>query len=702
MDSDFEFTVQNERRLQIAHGSPASPSRFPYAAMIAFQDNLYNQVHVCGGTMIHPHWLITAASCLGRSDRLFISVGDTRVHPMDLIRQEEADLVQAHFVYDLFHGNLAEGNDLGLLYLRTPQGTIFPSLPVNESSLDIGENLVGLGRGITDINSYFSEYLQVASGLQYENLDTCRNQTNGNPSNIEDNIICVTGPTQRQTICRGDEGGALLQVDPDSYAEENSHQLVEGGGDPENDVLYGIASFGPEDCGSNGPSFYTNIFSYLQWINNTMTNYSPPPPTVNNNAYSEQEVPEEDNNRNTLLLGLLLTGGIVLVLVIAALVYRWSRYSPSGCLNSNRAVANVVPSRERSENKPNHNSVIKVSPFLASYSRDSTAPSSSDNHMLIETLNTNINVELTGKKIGSGAFGHVQEGIYTDNEGISHLVAVKSVKLEVEDSRSALLNEMQIFERVGRHPNIVQCFGGKLDSSSDDPTGYYLIEELMVCDLGSFFRTPGLRQKLTFREFLQIFYGIVNGLQHLHNCDVIHFDLKPSNILLDENNNPKLADFGCSRKRAHSYITAGARGTMAYMAPELWLLGIYAKKAQVRAEKLDVFSYGVVMWETLTNRTPLDPLNFQELLSTVTSQDLESSSAPETSGTDISEDFRTHRFPLMNETCPAELRELMWNCLNYFNELRPNLIEIKTRIEQMFHADWVDQNINEVCVLPSN
>lgn len=103
----------------------------------------------------------------------------------------------------------------------------------------------------------------------------------------------------------------------------------------------------------------------------------------------------------------------------------------------------------------------------------------------------------------------------------------------------------------------------------------------MMTDLGKFVKNTSNRCQLTYRQLLNIFRGVVCGLEHLHANQIVHFDLKPGNILLDENLTPKLADFGCSKERAKTYITAAVRGTIAYMAPELWLLALYVKNAQV-------------------------------------------------------------------------------------------------------------------------
>eukprot|EP00210_Caulerpa_lentillifera_P007167 g6857.t1 len=702
----FQSTSLNsDRTLKIAYGvsSPSRISRFPYSALIAFKESSSSgRIGICGGTMIHPQWLLTAATCIGVNRQLFVSIGEAKLNPEELINHKDADIVQEHFVHPSIETNPTNGVDLGLLYLKTPQESPVPRLPVDESSLAFGLKLVGLGRGITDINAYFSNSLRVASSFIYLELETCMQQWNRTKDASKDDnvdsyrhVICVGGLVfdGSQGICLGDEGGPLLQVEPESYDLEEANRIVKG--DPANDVLYGVAAFGPEDCGAESISLYTRIHPHLDWINHTIANYTPDVSTRSNNS-AVFENKEETEDADWRFFACISAPCLVFAALIAGILcHKTSAFSVLARKGSNGAQSTVVCTAISHHPLP-RSATVQISPFLASTIHQSTtdlsrSSSFSQSTLVSDTLSSNISVELLGKRIGSGAFGHVEEGVYVDEEGTRLQVAVKSNNLESEDSKTALMNEMRVFERVGLHPNIVRCYGGKLHSSLDDPTGYYLIEERMEWDLGKFYKSQ--RQELTFKQFLEIFHGIAKGLEHLHNCDVIHFDLKPSNILLDGNYVPKLADFGCSKKRAHSYITAAARGTMAYMAPELWLLGMYVKKAQVRAEKLDVFSYGVVMWETLTGQSPVDPLNVQELLNTCNAQDPGSMILQDRSEIEMNDDFRTNRFPLVEDRCPVEVKELMWDCLSYFNDFRPDVSGIKQSIEKMFKAKWVDQKI---------
>lgn len=91
---------------------------------------------------------------------------------------------------------------------------------------------------------------------------------------IDQNVICVypslsyEGP---RTICDGDEGGPLLFLDVSTFDDQSI--LTFSRGQPSNDIVYGIASFGPPECGIDDVSVYTNIATYRNWIENTISTF---------------------------------------------------------------------------------------------------------------------------------------------------------------------------------------------------------------------------------------------------------------------------------------------------------------------------------------------------------------------------------------------------------------------------------------------
>lgn len=94
---------------------------------------------------------------------------------------------------------------------------------------------------------------------------------------------------------------------------------------------------------------------------------------------------------------------------------------------------------------------------------------------------------------------------------------------------------------------------------------------------------------------------------YLHSSDIVHRDLKSHNILLDENNNIKLCDFGLARPKTDlNSGSAKFSGTPAYMAPEILQKKNYD-------EKVDVFAFGTLIWEILTRKIPHEGVEIGEL-----------------------------------------------------------------------------------------
>ncbi|CAD7698689.1 unnamed protein product [Ostreobium quekettii] len=111
----------------------------------------------------------------------------------------------------------------------------------------------------------------------------------------------------------------------------------------------------------------------------------------------------------------------------------------------------------------------------------------------------------------------------------------------------------------------------------------------------------------TCMDILRIGLDVARGMSHLHDNGVTHFDIKPSNILLDREDGAKLADFTCSRRKLTSTISAEGRGTLGYVAPEILKHALRKgrfcaqdPKPHFPAEKIDVYSFGKVLLKCLT------------------------------------------------------------------------------------------------------
>ncbi|XP_031256856.1 PR5-like receptor kinase, partial [Pistacia vera] len=203
------------------------------------------------------------------------------------------------------------------------------------------------------------------------------------------------------------------------------------------------------------------------------------------------------------------------------------------------------------------------------------------------------------EKLGEGGYGGVYKGKLLDGRN----VAVKVLK-EAKGNGEEFINEVASIIRTS-HVNIVALLGFCFEGSKRA-----LVYEFMPNgSLEKFIYEKSMEtnQKLTWETLYQIAVGIARGLEYLHRgCStrILHFDIKPHNILLDEEFCPKISDFGlakiCLKKESIISLT-GARGTIGYIAPE-----VVSRNFGEVSHKSDVYSYGMMVLEMVGGRKNVD------------------------------------------------------------------------------------------------
>ncbi|KAJ3702334.1 hypothetical protein LUZ61_006039 [Rhynchospora tenuis] len=193
------------------------------------------------------------------------------------------------------------------------------------------------------------------------------------------------------------------------------------------------------------------------------------------------------------------------------------------------------------------------------------------------------------EEVGRGCSGAVYWGILDDKR----VVAVKKLN-DVTQGEELFVAEVSVIGHIN-HMNLVRMFG--LCSERKHQLIIYEYMENQSLDKFLFNNNTTLQ----WRQRFKIALGTAKGLAYLHHeCLewIIHCDVKPENILLTRDFDPKIADFGLSKlsKRDGSgFRTSHMRGTMGYMAPE-WALHLPI------TSKVDVYSYGVVLLEIVMGR----------------------------------------------------------------------------------------------------
>ncbi|KAK6939290.1 Serine-threonine/tyrosine-protein kinase, catalytic domain [Dillenia turbinata] len=194
-------------------------------------------------------------------------------------------------------------------------------------------------------------------------------------------------------------------------------------------------------------------------------------------------------------------------------------------------------------------------------------------------------------KIASGYCGDLYKGTFHGQD-----VAIKLLKAEhfSENIQKEFSQEVYIMRRV-LHNNIVRFVG----ACTRPPILCIVTEYMSGGSLYDFLH----KQNGAFRlpSLLRVATDVSMAMEYLHKNNIIHRDLKAANLLMDEKKVVKVADFGVSRVRAQSGVMTAETGTYRWMAPEVIEHKTYD-------HKVDVFSFGIVLWELLTGKLPYEHL----------------------------------------------------------------------------------------------
>ncbi|GMJ10096.1 hypothetical protein like AT3G47570 [Hibiscus trionum] len=198
--------------------------------------------------------------------------------------------------------------------------------------------------------------------------------------------------------------------------------------------------------------------------------------------------------------------------------------------------------------------------------------------------------------LGNGSYGSVYQGTLSDGM----IFAVKVFKLELEGALKSFDVECEVLRNT-RHRNLIKI----ISSCSNDLDFKALVLEFMPN--GSLERwLYSSNHFLDILQRLSIMIDVAFALEYLHHGNptpIVHCDLKPSNVLLDEDMVAHLSDFGIAKLLCNddSMIQTMTMATIGYMAPEYGIEGIVSTKG-------DVYSFGILVMETITRKKPIDEM----------------------------------------------------------------------------------------------
>ncbi|PRQ28953.1 putative protein kinase TKL-Pl-4 family [Rosa chinensis] len=256
-----------------------------------------------------------------------------------------------------------------------------------------------------------------------------------------------------------------------------------------------------------------------------------------------------------------------------------------------------------------------------------------------------------GLKFAHGAHSRLYHGIYNEEA-----VAVKIIRVPEDDEGGVLAarlekqfnKEVNLLSRL-HHRNII-----KFVAACRKPPVYCVVTEYL--DEGSLraYLHKLECKSLPLEKLIAIALDIARGMEYIHSQGVIHRDLKPENVLIDKDFRLKIADFGIACEEAYCDSLADDPGTYRWMAPEMIKRKSYGRK-------VDVYSFGLVLWELVAGTIPYEEMNPIQAAFAVVNKNLR---------------------PVIPKNCPPAMRALIEQCWSLQPDKRPEFWQVVKVLEQ--------------------
>ncbi|QCD80409.1 uncharacterized protein LOC114179807 [Vigna unguiculata] len=263
------------------------------------------------------------------------------------------------------------------------------------------------------------------------------------------------------------------------------------------------------------------------------------------------------------------------------------------------------------------------------------------------------------RELGSGTYGAVYHGKWKGSD-----VAIKRIKASCfagrPSERARLITDFwkeALMLSSLHHPNVVSFYGIVRDGP--DSSLATVTEFMINGSLKQFLHKKD--RTIDRRKRLIIAMDAAFGMEYLHGKNIVHFDLKCENLLVNmrDPQRPvcKIGDLGLSKVKQNTLVSGGVRGTLPWMAPEL-----LSGKSNMVSEKIDVYSFGVVMWELLTGDEPYADMHCASIIGGIVNNSLR---------------------PQIPSWCDPEWKSLMESCWASDPAERPSFSEISKKLRTM-------------------
>lgn len=289
------------------------------------------------------------------------------------------------------------------------------------------------------------------------------------------------------------------------------------------------------------------------------------------------------------------------------------------------------------------------------------------------------------QQLGNGAYGTVYIGNLTNGER----VAVKKIKHPEPETVEQVMNEVKMISSVN-HPNLVRLLGCCIDRGEQILVYEFMPNGTLSQHLQKQ-RGPGL--PWTFR--LKIATETAKAIAYLHSAvdpPIYHRDIKSSNILLDDQFNAKIADFGLSRAvmTETSHISTAPQGTPGYVDPQ------YHQNYHL-SDKSDVYSFGVVLMEIITG---LKVVDFNRVQAEVNLAAMAVDRIAKGKVDEIIDPFLKKQRDDWTIASIHKVAELAFRCLAFHRDMRPSMMEVADELEQIRLSCWAPKDGDVIVPTP--